>query len=73
MNSQRIIGLVILLAGIGLWITGMNARDSAADRWTHFFTGHFTDSTSWYLLGGIALGIFGLVTLLRGGRGSKLG
>lgn len=72
MNSQRIAGIAMLVVGVGLWITGMNAKDSVADRWTHFFTGHFTDSTAWYILGGIGLGVFGLVTLLSG-RGAKAG
>jgi hypothetical protein len=61
MNPQRISGIV-------LFIVGMNASDSLADRWSNFFTGHFTDATVWYILGGVAAGITGLVMVLFGGR-----
>ena len=47
------------MGGLILFIIGMNASDSAADRWSNFFTGHFTDITVWYLVGGggLALGL----------------
>ena len=38
------------VGGLILFIIGMNASDSAADRWSDFFTGHFTDNTVWYLV-----------------------
>ena len=71
MNYQRVIGIVCLVVGVILWITGLNASDSAADRWSNFFTGHFTDTTTWYILGGIGLALFGLLTTIFGGRGPK--
>ena len=68
MNSQRIVGIVLMLLGAGIWITGLNASDSAADRWSNFFTGHFTDQTTWYIVGGIVMSLFGLVVTIAGGR-----
>jgi len=69
MSTPRIVGIVCLVLGIGLWITGINASESAADRWSNFFTGHFTDKTTWTILGGVGLAVFGLFSLIFGGRG----
>lgn len=68
MNSQRIFGAVLLVAGVILLIVGMNASHSVADRWSNFFTGHFTDATTWYILGGIAAAVGGLMMAMFGGR-----
>jgi hypothetical protein len=56
--------MVVLLLGVVLFVIGLNASDSPADRWSNFFTGHFTDTTVWYLVGGVALAAVGLVTVL---------
>jgi hypothetical protein len=61
MSVQRVVGILLLVLGVGLFIVGVNASDSIADRWTNFFTGHFTDTTVWYMVGGIALAIVGLI------------
>ena len=68
MNPQRIGGLVLLAAGVVLFIVGMNASHSVADRWSNFFSGHFTDATVWYIVGGIAAAVGGALLLLFGGR-----
>ena len=68
MNSTRISGIVLLVAGAALFIVGMNASHSAADRWSDFFTGHFTDATVWYIVGGIALAAAGALLLVFMGR-----
>ncbi|MCU0724768.1 MAG: DUF3185 family protein [Planctomycetes bacterium] len=62
MSPQRIGGIAILLLGVILLIIGINASDSVSDRWSNFFSGHFTDSTMWYIVGGIAVALVGLVT-----------
>ena len=69
MSSQRMVGIVLLVVGVILFIVGMNASHSAADRWSNFFTGHFTDSTVWYMVGGIASALLGLLLAFFGGRG----
>jgi hypothetical protein len=70
MSQQRILGIVLLVVGVVLLILGLNASHSAADRISNTFTGHFTEATTWYIIGGAAAGILGLVMLL-GGRSGK--
>ncbi len=67
MNPQRIAGIVLLIVGVILLVVGMNASDSVADRMSNFFTGHFTDTTVWYLVGGVAAAVGGLMLLMFGG------
>ncbi len=68
MNPQRMGGIVLVVVGVVLFVIGMNASDSAADRWSNFFTGHFTDKTTWYIVGGIASAVLGLTLSMVGGR-----
>jgi uncharacterized membrane protein len=68
LNTQRILGIVLLVIGLALIVVGMNASDSIADRWSNFFTGHYTDTTVWYLVAGIASAIVGLVLATFGRR-----
>lgn len=68
MSSKRIGGVVLLVAGLVLLLVGMNASHSVADRWSNFFTGHFTDVTVWYILGGGAAALAGLMLVLFGNR-----
>lgn len=68
MSTQRIVGIILVVAGIVLFVIGVNASDSFADRWSNFFTGHFTDATVWYMVGGAAAAITGLVLVGMGGR-----
>ncbi len=68
MGIQRIIGLILLAAGIALLVFGINASHSFADRASNYFTGHFTDRTTWYIIGGIAAGVVGLILLILPGR-----
>lgn len=68
MNPLRIIGIVLLILGIILFIVGLNASDSVADQMSEFFTGRFTDTTMWYIIGGAVL-IVGGGLLAVFGRG----
>jgi len=70
MNITRIIGACMLIVGIALAITGFTATDSLANTLSNTFLGHFTKTTTWYIIGGIALAIGGLLILL-GKFGSK--
>lgn len=65
---QRVIGVVLLVVGVALLIVGMNSSESVTDQASEFFTGRFTDTTLWYIIGGIAVGIAGLGLLVFGGR-----
>lgn len=65
MNS-KILGVVLLVAGLMLLAFGWNASDSVADSVSEGFTGRFTDKTMWYLIGGAILAVAGAVRLLTG-------
>ena len=73
MSSQRIVGVVLLIVGVTLLVMGMNASHSVADRVSNTFTGRFTDTTTWYIVGGIAAGLLGLLLILFGSRGKNAG
>lgn len=68
MISQRIIGVILMAGGLVFLIAGISASHSAADRWSNFFTGQFTDATVWYIIGGIASALAGFILALFGMR-----
>lgn len=68
MSSQKIMGVVLLIAGVALLVVGVNASHSLADQVSNTFTGHFTDATTWYILGGVGCGVAGLAMLVMGVR-----
>jgi hypothetical protein len=67
---KRILGVVMLVVGVTLLIVGMNASHSAADQISNTFTGRFTRDTAWYIFGGGAVALFGLLLLVLG-RGRR--
>jgi hypothetical protein len=69
MNAQRIFGIVLLVVGVVLLILGMNASHSMADQVSNTFTGRFTQATTWYIIGGGAAALFGLLLVVIGARG----
>lgn len=71
MSSQRIFGVVLLVVGVGVLIYGMNASHSVADRVSDTFTGRFTRTTTWYIIGGAASGLMGLLLAAFGGGGNR--
>ncbi len=64
MNIQRIIGFVLLVGGIILIVVGVTASRSFADQVSNFFRGRLTETTLWYIIGGIVAAVLGLVLLL---------
>ena len=67
MSPQRILGIVLLVVGVGVLIYGINASHSIADRVSDTFTGRFTEATTWYIIGGAASGLLGLLLVAVGG------
>ena len=67
MSTRRILGIVLLVVGVVLLIIGMNASHSVADRVSNTFTGRFTEATTWYIVGGMASALLGLLLALIGG------
>ncbi|BDW89354.1 MULTISPECIES: DUF3185 family protein [Thalassospira] len=68
MSLGRILGVVALVVGVALLVTGYNASESAVDQLSETFLGRYTDETVWYLIGGIASAIGGLLLLIMGGK-----
>jgi LPXTG-motif cell wall-anchored protein len=69
MSNQRIFGIVLLVVGVVLFIMGMNASDSVADKVSETFTGRFTDKTTWLIIGGLGAALLGLLlTFFRNGK-----
>jgi hypothetical protein len=69
MTPQRILGVVLLIIGVAVLIIGMNSSHSLPDQVSNTFTGRFTGTTMWYILGGIAAGLVGLLMVVFGVRG----
>jgi uncharacterized membrane protein len=67
MSTQRILGIVLLVVGVAVLIYGVNASHSVADRMSDTFTGRFTEATTWYIIGGGASGLLGLLLVAFGG------
>lgn len=68
MSTRRILGVVALVVGVILLFIGLNATESVGDQLSNVFTGKWTDSTTWYVIGGLALTVFGLLATLSGFR-----
>lgn len=70
MTPQRIAGIVLLVLGVVLLIFGLNSSNSVVDQVSEGVTGRYTDTTMWYIIGGIVLGLVGLVLTLMGAKRS---
>jgi len=64
MKPQVIFGALILIAGVVLLILGVNASHAVADQVSRTLYGRFTQGTTWYILGGLGLGVVGLYLML---------
>ena len=69
MSPMRIVGVVLLVLGVVLFVVGLNASHSVVDQLSNTFTGKFTDSTAWYIYGGLAALIGGGLLSGLGGSG----
>jgi hypothetical protein len=65
MSAARILGVILLIAGIALIIIGVVASRSLADSLSSMFSGRLTAHTTWYIFGGIAAAVVGLVLTIR--------
>lgn len=59
MNLRRIIGLGMMLFGVALLVLGVRATDKFGEKVVEEFTGHYTNETTKYILGGVALILVG--------------
>ena len=72
MTSQRILGAVLLVVGLILLYFGLNATDSVSENVKEGLTGRYTDKTTWFIVGGAAAAVAGLVLAFVGGRRGAL-
>ncbi len=63
MSSNQIIGIVLLVVGAILLYFGYQASQSMGEQITETFTGRFSDSTTWYFIGGAAAAVGGIAML----------
>jgi hypothetical protein len=68
MNSTRILGIVLLVAGLVALYFGWQASESIVDQAHETLTGRFTDETMWYFIGGGVAAVAGLLLTLFGSR-----
>jgi hypothetical protein len=61
MTMKRVFGMLFLGAGVVLIIIGVVASRSLADALSTTFRGQLTNSTMWYIFGGIASAVVGLI------------
>ena len=62
---NKLIGLVLLAAGVVLIVMGINAGNSLSSDVSRAFTGSPTDKTIWMLVVGGVAAVIGLVLTLR--------
>jgi LPXTG-motif cell wall-anchored protein len=56
---MRILGIVILVVGVLLLLFGLNSSQVVTEKVVEGLTGRYTETTMWYLIGGIAMIIGG--------------
>jgi hypothetical protein len=61
MSMIRVLGGILLIAGVVLIIVGIVESRSLADNLSTFFRGRLTQHTAYYIFGGIASAVVGLV------------
>jgi uncharacterized membrane protein len=71
MSPQKIVSIVLLVVGVVMLVIGISSSDSFADEVSRTFTGRFTDTTQFYIVGGLVSAIVGLVMLGTGFGGKR--
>ncbi len=71
MSSRSIFGIILLVVGILVFAVGLNASNSMTDQVSNALTGRFTENTTWYMIGGIAAALAGLLMLVSGFRSRR--
>jgi len=66
MKPLQILGAVLVVVGVVLLIFAMRATDAPAEQVVEAVTGSYTDRTMYYLIGGIAAAVAGVLLFLFG-------
>jgi len=64
--NNRILAIVLIVAGVCLLFYGMQASHSFSSGLSRLFTGSPTDRTIWLISGGLVAAVAGLFMLMRG-------
>ncbi|WP_320127751.1 DUF3185 family protein [uncultured Sphaerochaeta sp.] len=64
MSISRILGILLLVGGIALMVVGYYASQSAGDSIRTFFGADLSKETLWYLIGGGAAVVAGILVLV---------
>jgi uncharacterized membrane protein HdeD (DUF308 family) len=65
MSIDRVFGAILLIVGAVLIIIGVVESRSLANSLSSVFTGRLTQHTMWYIFGGIASAVVGLILMTR--------
>jgi len=68
MGPNRILGVILLVAGVILLYFGLRATDSVGESIKEGLTGKYTDKTTWYIVGGAAAAVVGGLLAFFSGR-----
>jgi len=68
MNIFRMIGMAAFAAGILFFIFGVRATHKVNEEVVEKITGHYTDTTTWYIVGGVVLIVIGVGLIARRSR-----
>jgi drug/metabolite transporter (DMT)-like permease len=66
MQTDRIIGISLLVVGVALLLAGVNASESVSSEFSKLFQGVPSDKAIWLMLGGALVAAVGLAKSLRG-------
>ncbi|WP_018624570.1 DUF3185 family protein [Kangiella aquimarina] len=64
--NNKIISIVVLVAGIALFFWGYNMTQGAEEQIREAWTGSFSDKATWLMIGGGILALVGLLQLVFG-------
>ncbi|MFU8803144.1 MAG: DUF3185 family protein [Bradymonadaceae bacterium] len=64
MSNAKILGLVLLVVGVGLLFFGWQSTQSLTESARETLTGRYSDETMWYLIGGGAAAVTGLLLVI---------
>ncbi|MDO8907253.1 MAG: DUF3185 family protein [Pseudohongiella sp.] len=66
MKDTKLVGIVLLVAGVIMLFFGWQSSESLGDQLTEALTGRFTDETMFFIIGGAIAAVAGLYLTLRG-------
>lgn len=63
MSGTKLLGIILFVVGVVCLGLGWQQSESVGDEIKHFFTGEFTEKTTWLLVGGAVATVLGVVSL----------